>query len=482
MSDWKLGAYAGEWIHGGGAPVEVRAPATDELLGTFAAATPAVVAQACEAAAAAQPAWSAAGAGERARVLSGAADRIEAERDEVVAQLVRESGSTLGKAAGEVAAAVAELRSCAAQAVQPQKHALSADRSGQLSFAERVSIGVVAAITPWNVPLLLATRTVAPALALGNTVVLKPDPHTPVSGGALLVEALAAAGLPAGALAVVLGGVETGEALVADPRVQMVSFTGSTAAGRRVGALAGGLLKKVALELGGNNPLIVLADADVDRASSAGAWGAFQHQGQVCMAASRHLVHESIADEYLARLCERAERLTVGDPERDPDVAMGPLIDDRQLDRVDGIVRASVAAGATLVTGGTHEQRFYRPTVLAGVTTSMPAFSQEIFGPVAPVTTFADDDEAVALAGTTDYGLSAAVHSASPERALRVGARLSVGMVHVNDQTVNDVPHAPFGGRGASGNGSRFGGDANWEAFTQWQWTTVSEKPPEFPF
>ncbi|HYC81564.1 MAG TPA: aldehyde dehydrogenase family protein, partial [Solirubrobacterales bacterium] len=386
-------------------------------------------------------------------------------------------------AAGELGDALAELRFAAAQAqAGPQERVLSDPGDRWLSVARRVPLGVVAAIAPWNVPLLLAMRTVAPALALGNAVVLKPDPQTPVAGGVFLAAAFERAGLPPGVFSLLLGSAETGEALVTDPGNAMVSFTGSSAVGRRIGELAGGRLKKLALELGGNSPFIVLDDADLELASSAGAWSSFQHQGQVCMAASRHLVHESVAEEYAALLGARAERLRVGDPNADPGVDLGPLISRRQLEKVDRIVSATLAAGAELRVGGSHERLFYRPTVLSGVEPSMPAFREEIFGPVAPITTFTDDEAAVALAARSEYGLVAAVHSRSPERAQELGGRLPAGMVHVNDQTVFDVPEAPFGGRGASGNGSRFGGDANWESFTQWQWLTVTEERGQYPF
>ncbi|MFC7547532.1 aldehyde dehydrogenase family protein [Plantactinospora sp. GCM10030261] len=479
---WELGAYLKDWTPAGGAKIDVTEPATGATLGSFAAATADVVAQAATVAAAGQPHWQDTHPADRARILNQAGDILERHSDEVVERIVRESGSAVPKAVGELAATVAELRSAAALSTQPAGRVLPAERPGQVSVASRVPIGVIGVITPWNVPLLLAARSVAPALALGNAVVLKPDPHTPACGGVLLVEALRAAGLPEGVLTLVLGGAETGEAVVTDPRVRMISFTGSTTAGRLIARLAGERLKKVALELGGNSPLIVLDDADLDRASSAGAWGSFQHQGQVCMATSRHLVHEKVADEYLDRLSRRAERLRIGDPASDPDVHLGPLINQRQLDRVDRIVSASVTAGATALTGGRHDGLFYRPTVLAGVTPAMPAYTEEIFGPVAPVTVFCDDEEALHLASMTEYGLAAAIHSTSQDRALRLAARIPAGMVHVNDQTVNDNPYAPFGGRGASGNGSRFGGEANWEAFTQWQWLTVASQPPIFPF
>jgi benzaldehyde dehydrogenase (NAD) len=289
------------------------------------------------------------------------------------------------------------------------------------------------------------------------------------------------AGLPEGLLHVLPGGAEVGQALVADPNIRMISFTGSTAAGRQVGETAGRMLKRTILEMGGNCPLVVLDDADIEAASSSGAWGSFLHSGQICIAVSRHLVHESIAEAYTAALVERAQRLPVGNPATE-EVALGPIINDRQVQRVQRIVDETVAQGAQLLTGGTHDGPFYNPTVLGGVTRTMPAFAEEIFGPVAPVITFRDDAEAVELANATEYGLAAAVHSASPERAAAVADRLRAGMVHVNDQTVNEEPPAPFGGFGCSSNGGHFGGVANLELWTEWQWVTSREKASPFPF
>jgi benzaldehyde dehydrogenase (NAD) len=237
----------------------------------------------------------------------------------------------------------------------------------------------------------------------------------------------------------------------------------------------------VSLELGGNSPMIILDDADLDAASSAGAWGSFLHQGQVCMATSRHIVHRRVAAAYTAKLAARAAILPVGDPFLQ-EVAIGPLINRKQLDRVHGIVSDSVAAGARLVTGGTHEGLFYKPTVLGEVLTDTRAYREEIFGPVAPVTVAEDDDHAIALANDTGYGLAAAVQTGSLERGLRIARQLKVGMVHVNDQTINDHPGIPMGGLGLSGNGSRFGSTTNLDEFTEWQWITASGTPARYPF
>jgi benzaldehyde dehydrogenase (NAD) len=344
-----------------------------------------------------------------------------------------------------------------------------------------VPLGVIGVISPFNFPLILSVRSVAPALAAGNSVVLKPDAQTPVTGGFILALAFESAGLPRGLLHVVPGHAEAGEALCVDPNVQMIAFTGSTATGRRVGELAGKHLKKIALELGGKNSLIILEDADLDLAAKNVAWGAYLHQGQICMATGRVLVHEKIARALTQRLVEKAKYLPVGDPARG-NVALGPLINERQRDRVHAIVSQAVSDGATLEAGGTYDGLFYAPTVLSGIKPNMRAFREEIFGPVANIVTFSTDDEAVALANDTEYGLSAAVISNSIGRAMAIAERLRAGLVHVNDQTVNDEVTNPFGGTGASGNHTSMGGPADIGEYTQWRWMTVKDAAPPYPF
>jgi benzaldehyde dehydrogenase (NAD) len=339
---------------------------------------------------------------------------------------------------------------------------------------------VVGVISPFNVPLILSTRSVAPALALGNAVVLKPDLRTPVSGGFAIAAVLAEAGLPDGLLHVLPGGAEAGSALVTDPSVRVVSFTGSSRTGRVVAELAARHLKRVHLELGGNSALIVLDDADIERAVSAGAWGSYLHQGQICMTAGRHLVHEGVADAYIEALSAHANALPVGDPTGE--VALGPLIDAGQRDKVHELVTSTVDAGARLAAGGTYEGLFYRPTVLDGVRTDMPAYANEVFGPVAPIVRFSSADEAATLAAESAYGLSLSILTGDAMRGLALAERIPTGIVHINDQTVNDEAVAPFGGVLDSGTGARFGGSANLDAFTDSRWITMRGQIPEYPF
>lgn len=476
---WKGRWFSGRWQEAAHtAPVIDKA--TGEELSRIGIATPADLSACARIASAAQVAWALTAPDERAAVFRRAAQIVERHRDELAGWIMRESGGLRAKADMELRSTLTTLHASAAMMGEPQGLVLP-NRPDRMSFARRVPHGVVGVISPFNFPLTLSIRAVAPALATGNAVLLKPDPQTAVCGGVLLARVFEEAGLPAGLLHVLPGGADVGEAICTDPHVGMVAFTGSTAAGRKVGALCGANLKKVSLELGGKNSLIVLDDADLDAAASGAAFGSWLHQGQICMATGRILASARIADALIDRLKAKASRLKVGDPAREQ-VALGPVINERQLKSIDDIVRGSVEAGATLHAGGSHDRLFYRPTVLGGVRPGMRVFDEEVFGPVASVTTFETDDEAVELANRTDYGLAAAVMSRSTSRALALGQRLRVGLLHINDQTVLGDPHVPYGGRGASGNGSRIGGPANWDEFTQWQWITVREAPPAYPF
>ena len=479
-SHW-LASFVESWEPGSGDGVEDREPATGRLIATVRGSTTDDVARAAAAAKAAQPAWAETSYQERARILRKAADIYEANRAEFGTWTMRETGASHSKMHHESNFAHGEMLAAATLPWQPYGSLVPTVVKGRLSMIRRIPVGVVGAITPWNSPSVLGMRVVAPALALGNAVVLKPDPQTPVIGGAMFEAVFREAGLPEGLLQIVVGGADVGEALVTDPNVNLVSFTGSTAAGRRVGELAGARLKKVALELGGNNAFIVLDDADLAAATAAGAFSSFQFQGQVCFAAGRHIVHESVANDYIDALRDKAQKLRLGDPYRE-DVQLGPIVNDKQVKRVDDIVRRSVDGGARLVIGGTHEGLFYQPTVLADVTQDLPAWTDEIFGPVAPVTTFRTDEEALALANSSAYGLVGAVYSRSMSRGLAIAQRIKAGMVHVNDGTLNDEATIPFGGSGMSGNGVRYGGEANLDNFTEWQWVTVRDEPPTFPF
>jgi benzaldehyde dehydrogenase (NAD) len=465
----------------GGGTIGVRDKASGEIFATAGLAGAADVDEAVAAARAAQPGWAARTYAERAGLLRDVAAAL-ADRAKPLRELImRETGCIGGKADYEIGAAASELTEAAALASRAVGEVLPTGHPGRFSLSERLPVGLVGAITPWNFPLVLGMRVIAPAIALGNVVLLKPSPETPLSGGLAIADLFAAAGAPAGVFGVLPGDVEVGERLVTHPDVAMIHFTGSTAVGREIARTAGGLLKKVSLELGGNNALVVLDDADVDQATMIGAWSAFHYQGQTCITAGRHIVQAAVADAYVAGLARRAEAITVGNTVTQ-DVGLGPMINERQLRRGRELLDDAVRAGATVVAGGTTDGPFFRPTVVTGVRRDSRLWTEEIFAPIAPVLVVGDDDEAVAVANDTPYGLVDSVLSGDPYRALRVARRLRAGMVHVNDATPQDEALAPFGGIGQSGLGGRSGGDANIEEFTERRWLTVNPGPAHYPY
>lgn len=477
---WSGKIFDGHWIPSPAGATAVVEPASGAPLAEVGTGGAAEIMRAAKVAAAAQPAWAALGARVRADILHGAAGLLAADADALAMLVARETGGILPKGQHEVREARAILQAAAALAIGPRGEILQSP-PGRLSYARRIPRGVVGIISPFNFPLILSLRAVAPALATGNAVVLKPDPQTALSGGVILARALEEAGLPAGVLQMLPGGPAAGEALCSSPDVHMIQFTGSTAVGRRVGELAGRTLKKVSLELGGNNALIILDDADLDLAVNNAAWGAFLHQGQICMAGSRIFVQRGILDAFARRFVAKVRELAVGNPATSH-VALGPVINAKQLQRIRSIVADTINAGATLECGGQADGLFHQATVLSGVKPGMRAFEEEVFGPVASLIAFDRDEDGLELANGNDGALAAAVISGDVGRAMRVAERLEAGLVHVNDQTVNDDANNPFGGAGVAGAGGSVGGPADLDEYTRWQWLTVQATPPRYPF
>ena len=465
----------------GGATTDVVEKATGHVLSTVGVATVEDVDAAVAAAAAAQPDWAATTYDERAAVLRRAAVALQERADEIADLIVRETGSIPGKAAYEVGGAANELYEAAALTSRAVGEILPSHSPTRVSIAERVPMGVIGAITPWNFPLILGMRVVAPALALGNTVVLKPSPETPLSGGMLIAALLADAGLPAGALNVVTGDQEIGERIVGHPGTSMIHFTGSSAVGSRIAEVAGKQLKRVSLELGGNNALLILDDADLEQAAMIGAWSAWHYQGQTCITAGRHIVARNLYEPYVEAVAAKAAAIAVGDPTQDG-IGLGPMINERQRDRAHAFLSDSVAQGANVVEGGTYDGLFYRPTVVNRIREDMPLWTQEIFAPIAPVVPVDSDAEGIRLVNDTPYGLVNAVLTGDPDRGMQVASKLRSGMVHVNDSTCLDEAHVPFGGLGASGLGGRAGGDSNLEEFTERRWVSLQRARSEYPY
>jgi benzaldehyde dehydrogenase (NAD) len=468
-------------VPGGGGTLTVLDKAAQQPIGSAGVASAADLDAAVRAAQAAQPGWAAEPYDVRADVLRAAAAELQRRAGEIATLLVRETGCIRGKAEYEVGGAANELYEAAGLTSRPIAQVIPSHNPTRLSVAERIPRGVVGCITPWNFPLILGMRVLAPALALGNAVVLKPSPETPVTGGLALAEVFAAAGLPAGLLHVVPGGVEIGQALVAHPGVAMIHFTGSTRTGRQIAEVAGRELKHCSLELGGDNALVVLDDADVEHAAMIGAWSAWHYQGQTCITAGRHIVARPLYDRYVASLTERAAAITVGDP-MDDGVGLGPMINETQRDRAQRMLDAAVAAGAKVVAGGSADGLFYRPTVVVDVPLDADLWREEIFAPIAPVVPVDSDEEALALVNDTPYGLVNGVVTGDLARGRQFAEGCRSGMVHVNDSTCLDEAHVPFGGVGASGLGGRAGGDANLEEFTETRWISVQRGQVEYPY
>ncbi len=478
---WSAKIYSNGWKRPGLGTADVTEKATGAKIGEIGIASAEDVTAAAATARREQKDCAKVPGPKRGDVLREFSRLLLAHSEEITNQIVRETGSIRAKAQWEVQITAREFMEAAALGSQPHG-ILTADlETGRQSIARRIPVGIIGIITPWNSPFILGGRAIGPALAMGNAVILKPDVQTPVAGGVTFARLVEKAGLPNGLFHVLPGGPETGAALVKEPLVNMISFTGSTRAGRQVGSVASGQLKRVSLELGGNNPYIVLDDVNIEAAASAGAWGAFFHQGQICLTGGRHLVHERVADPYVEALVRKAKALIVGDP-FDEKVQVGPIVNERQARNVERIVAETIAKGVKIRTGGSRKGLFFEPTVITGVGPGMPAFDEERFGPVAVITTFRNDEEAIALANATDYGLVAAVVSADLVRAQRVADGLRSGVVHINDQTVLHGVYGPIGGVGASGNGFGHGTVSNADQFSEWQWITTRSQIPAYPF
>jgi len=451
------------------------------------AATEDDVDRAFEAAAAAQSEWADAPPVEREQVAQGLVQALQEHSDEIVELLAAEAGGS--HLMGETSVHIVTDQAGEAATFPRRMTGQQADSNipGKENFVRREPQGVVTVISPWNFPLNLSGRAVAPAIAAGNSVVLKPASNTPITGGLLFAKLYEEAGLPDGVLNVVTGsGSDIGDAVVGHPESDVVSFTGSTPVGRGVAETAGENLSRAALELGGNNGHIVTADADVEEAVDAAVFGSFVHQGQVCISINRHIVHEDVYDDYVDRLTERAESLPVGSA-HDDETVVAPIIDESQRDQMLDYVEETVDAGATLETGGetvemdgVEDSLLVAPTVLSDVTNEMSAACFEHFGPIAPVIPFSDVDEAVEIHNDTEYGLSGSVHAGDIGEGMEIAGRMDTGMVHVNDQPINDEAHVPFSGTKASGVGGYNATDILDEV-TEKKWISVQHESRNYP-
>jgi benzaldehyde dehydrogenase (NAD) len=473
----------GEWVGAASRRTfERRDPYTGEPVGTAAAAGREDARAAADAAGAAFGTWSATPPARRRQLLQKAAELLSERAEQIAATATEETGSTFGWGMFNVKLATEMLGEAAAQAYGVTGEVIPSDVPGLLAMAVRQPAGVVVGIAPWNAPVILGTRAIATPLAYGNTVVFKASENSPRTHAAV-VRALDDAGLPPGAINLITheadDAPEVVDELIAHPAVRRINFAGSTRVGRIVAEKAARHLKRVLLELGGKAPMIVLEDADLDQAVAAAKFGAFMHQGQVCMSTERIIVDRTVSEAFSRELGERAAALHVGDP-RDPETQIGPLVSEAAVKRVSELVEDAVSKGAELVTGGEPDGSLYPPTVLKGVTRGMRIYGEESFGPVVGIIAVDHADEAVRVANDTEYGLAAAVFGEHMPSALDVARRIESGICHVNGSTVHDEAQMPFGGVKASGWG-RFGGKAALEEFTELRWITVQQGPREYP-
>jgi acyl-CoA reductase-like NAD-dependent aldehyde dehydrogenase len=475
----------GEWVASlNGREHTDHNPWTGEPLARIASGDADDARRAVEAAQAAFAEWALMLPDDRQEIFRRAAEILDRRQREVIGKLAEETGCGRHFAEVQLTFTKSLLRQAAVLPYAPTGQILPSNVPGSRALAVRRPVGVVAAIAPWNAALVLSGRAVVGPLALGNTAVLKPSEESPITGGTLWAEIFAEAGLPPGVLNVVThasgdAGV-IAEELVTHPHVRRISFTGSTVTGRRLAELAARHLKRPVLQLSGHNSLIVLADADLGYAVEAAAYGAFVHQGEVCMCARRILVERPIAEAFSERFTAKVATLPVGDP-RDPATVIGPLINQWALSQIDRRVDEAVALGARILTGGQPRPPCYPPTVLTDVPAEAEIAFEETFGPVVILEVVEDRDEALARANDTRFGLTAGILTGDTYRALDLARRLEVGIVHINDQPVNDEPQMPFGGLKDSGWG-RFGLGFAAEDFTELQWVTMRDTPREFPF
>ncbi|WP_201566907.1 aldehyde dehydrogenase family protein [Psychrobacter immobilis] len=483
-NDFHLQYIAGSWQQGKDDSVNTNTnPFNGDTLVEIKQATKEQLDEAYKAANAAQKEWAQKTPAERASLMYNVVNVLDQRQDEIVDWLIKESGSTRIKAMVEFGSARAITLEAASFPNRVHGEIRASNTPGKENFVYREPIGVVAVISPWNFPLHLTQRSIAPALALGNAVVLKPASDTPITGGLLLAKVFEEAGLPKGLLNVVVGaGSEIGDAIVTHEIPSFVSFTGSTSVGKHIGELANGgdYIKQVALELGGNSPFVVLKDADIEQAVKAAAFGKFLHQGQICIAINRIIVEDELYDDFVARFLAHVKTLKVGDPSK-ADTAVGPIINEKQVKSLKEKIAQAQKEGANMILSGDIDGQVVPPHIFTDVTREMDLSRNEVFGPLVGIIRAKDEDDALSIANDSMYGLSSAVFTQDMAKGLRFARGIRAGMTHINDVSVNDESNVPFGGEKNSGIG-RFNGEWVLEEFTRTHWISMQNEPRQYPF
>lgn len=472
----------GQWQEGSSGEVLVdRNPYDGSVIAEFPVATADDIDAAYRAAARAKEEWDRVNPYAKRAVFENAVKYVEASFGELTEIIIDELGGTRLKAGFEIGLVLDMLKEAATFPLRMEGKILPSAVDERENFLYRVPVGVVGVISPFNFPFFLSMKCVAPALAAGNGVVLKPHEETPIMGGTIIGKIFEEAGLPSGLLNVVVTDIrQIGDAFIDHPIPRVLAFTGSTAVGRHVAEVGARHFKKVLLELGGNSAFIVLEDADLEYAVDAAVFSRFTHQGQICMSANRVLIHQGVFKEFTERYVEKVKSLKVGDPRAD-DTVMGPLITAKQAENLNAVVDRAIDEGATPLVRGTVEGGMFEPVVLLDVRPEMEVAQKELFGPVVSLIPFADDDEAVELANNTEFGLSGAVHTRDIDRGVALARRVQTGMIHVNDCTIHDEANVAFGGEKQSGVG-RLNGSWSLDAFTTMQWVSVNHGRRRFPY
>ncbi|WP_423802399.1 aldehyde dehydrogenase family protein [Neobacillus sp. SAB-20_R2A] len=473
----------GKWTEGKtGQTFDNKNPYDQSVINTFSLASLDQLKGAFETAKEAQKSWGQTTPEERREILQKVAEYLENNRESIVDIISRETGGSNLKANVELDLTLQYL--VASFDLVDKVNAgreVTASPEGKKNYVYRLPLGVITSISPFNFPMNLSMRTIAPALALGNTVVHKPDVQTGLSGGSIIARAFEMAGLPKSVLQVIQADVkELGDEMFTTPHSGLVSFTGSTAVGKHIGEVAGKLLKRVALELGGNNPFIVLSDADVDRAIDAAIFGKFIHQGQICMIINRFIIHKDKYDEFVQKFINRAKQVPYGDP-KDPKTIIGPLINERQADKAMQFIEQAKDDGIKLALEGQRIGNLITPYVFVDVDNRSKLAQTEMFAPICTMIKAESDEQAIEIANDTEYGLSSAIFTSDLEKGRELALQVESGMTHVNDQTVNDSPTVPFGGTKASGVG-RFGNEWIVDEFTVTKWVSLQTEYRKYPF
>lgn len=470
--EWRDGASSGK--------IDSYNPFTGEHLLSIQAASQQDLDEAYKAAASAQVVWESQPLGEKKQRFEQLITVMIEKRETIIEWLIKEAGGTLLKATSEFESALKMVKESASFLTRITGQILPSYIPNKENRIYRSAKGVIGVIGPWNFPFLLAMRSIAPAIATGNAVVIKPASDTPITSGLLFGEIFEEAGFPKGLVNVIVGrGSEIGDAFVTHPVPSLISFTGSTEVGRRIGELAGQNLKEVALELGGNNVMIVLKDANIERAAKAAAFGKFMHQGQICMALNRIIVEKEVHDEFIEEFTKIVRTLKAGDP-TSKETFIGPLINNEQVQRIQKDVEDSIALGAHVQLKGEIKGNLVEPIILTNVLNDMPIAKNEIFGPVACIIKADNEAQAIDFANDSQYGLTGSVFTENLHHGVEVAKQIKSGMVHINDQSVNDEPHVPFGGEKDSGIG-RFNGEWAIEKFTKVKWIGVQSGYRDYP-